>query len=104
MITCEAGNNCVVYTIQANGSFSGVAALISMSANGWMGGQRIRRAVTDGQGGFLFSYIDASGQLRVLRYTSANGVLWDVGFSTLLIHPTAFHVREDDRGGLLISC
>ena len=103
IITSETGNNCVVYTIQADGTVSGAPApLLSLSANGWIGTQRIRRAVTDGKGGFFLSYVDANGQLRVLRYTSANGILWDVGLSTP-IDPTAFHVREDDRGGLLVA-
>jgi hypothetical protein len=103
MISCETGNNCVVYTIPANGIVSGAPAILtSMSADSWVGTQRIRRAVTDGKGGLFFSYVDANGQLRVLRYTAANGILWDVGFSTP-IHGTAFHVREDDRGGLLVS-
>ena len=103
MITCEAGNNCVVYTIQANGIVRGApATLTSMSAESWVGAQRIRRAVTDGKGGLFFSYVDAHGQLRVLRYTSANGILWDGGFGTPM-HGTAFHVREDDRDGLLVS-
>jgi len=103
MITCEAGNSCVVYTIQANGSVSGLPmVLISMSSEGWLGRQRIRRAVTDGRGGLFLSYADAAHQLRVLRYNSANGILWDIGLNTPM-NRTAFHVREDDRGGVLLA-
>jgi hypothetical protein len=98
-----AATDYVAYAIDGSGALvAGPVTVVAGVPNGWVANLRLRHAVADGAGGLFLAYADSQGQLHLVRYQPAQGVVWDVGLG-LLIHPAAFHVYEDDRGGVLIT-
>jgi len=93
----------VAQAIDANGATTGAAdTIVAAAPNGWLANFRLRRAIPDGSGGLFLAYADLNGALRVLRYGAAGGLSWDIPIGKP-IHPAAFHIQEDDRGGYLLT-
>jgi hypothetical protein len=91
------------YAIDSTGALTaGPVTLLTGVPNGWIGVQRLRRAVTDGSGGLFLAYADANNDLHVLRYEPAAGIQWNISLGRLF-NPAAFFVYEDGRNGALIT-
>ena len=97
------GANYVAQKFSGNGAMLGApVTIVSQVPNGWRSMRRVRRAVSDGAGGFFLAYSDQGGVLNVLRCSAATNVLWSVPVVTPT-HPMAFDIREDGQGGILLA-
>jgi hypothetical protein len=80
----------------------GPVTLATTRGNGWIGALRMRRAVSDGAGGLFLAVVEPGGDLHCLRCSPTLGVLWNRSFGRP-IGAGAFSIREDERGGCLLT-
>jgi hypothetical protein len=76
--------------------------LVASTPDDWRVQLRLRVAVPDGDGGLFLGYEDGAGAVRLLRYSPAAGVRWDI-VTGMAIQPQRLAVHEDDRRGVLVG-
>lgn len=93
--------------IGGNGQLIGTAVPVATTADAWTS-PRIRRAVSDGDGGVYVGSTDPAGRLMLTHMIrpsagQATPAFWTVPISTLA-HPGAFSIAPDgDTGAVLIA-